>query len=120
MTNKQSWEKEFDKKFTDKIDWIETEKVNERGYTYICPVRPKEVKDFISQLLTSKSEQIERELKEEMLNWEIEFDKIRNDGEHCSIDDGALYYLDIVMLKDIFRNILKVEKEKLLDELRNN
>lgn len=33
----------------------------------------------------------------------IAFDKWRNDGEHASLDDVGLYYLDVVMLKDFLR-----------------
>ena len=58
------WEEEFRKKFTDKYDWIETEKVNERGYTYISPVRPDEVMTFIRSLLKSQSTDFERRLEE--------------------------------------------------------
>lgn len=40
------------------------------------------------------------------------FDEWRNDGEHASLDDGALYKLDIVMLKGfIFSSIEKTRIE---------
>lgn len=47
--------------------------------------------------------------------WEEEFDEIRNDGEHASIDDNCLNEIDVIMLKDIIRSLLEAEREKVLE-----
>jgi len=56
-------------------------------------------------------------MKKEKKNWEKEFDKIRNDGEHCSLDDEALNKFDVIMLKDIFRELFAQEKQKYRQEI---
>jgi hypothetical protein len=41
-----------------------------------------------------------------------EFDKWRNDGEHCSFDDSMLSFYDVIMLKEFIKSsILAVEQE---------
>jgi len=56
-------------------------------------------------------------MKKEKKNWEKEFDKIRNDGEHCSLDDEALNKFDVIMLKDIFRELFAQEKQQYRQEI---
>ena len=48
------------------------------------------------------------------------FDEWRNDGEHCSLDDKELYYLDVVMLKDFIRTEFTAMIDEIEKEIMNN
>lgn len=44
-----------------------------------------------------------------------EFDKWRNDGEHCSLDDSMLNRYDVIMLKEFILNALQQKDQALID-----
>lgn len=51
------------------------------------------------------------DIKAEILS---DFDKWRNDGEHCSLDDGALNQYDVAMLKEFLSQAI----DRIRDEER--